>query len=194
MQDIIDTFLIMLFAALLFAAPMFFHWSTDNPEQPIPSVGAEATSTTLNVATTTEFVATTTAATTTVNTPAELPAGVNCLEDCPLIVPEPVPAGEVEPQVRAFFKDVPVLIAIAECESNFRQHKYRGQVLKNEQGSSATGVMQIMASYHKERAENLGYDIYTTEGNLAYAYQLYREKGTQPWNASRHCWGTDRTA
>jgi hypothetical protein len=109
-----------------------------------------------------------------------VPDGAICVEDCPLI--------EVEGEVRAYFKDEPVLIAIAECESKFRHWERQGVVLKNNQGSSATGVMQILESVHKEPANVLGYDIEDLHGNMAYARHLYEQQGTTPWNASIHCW------
>ena len=34
-------------------------------------------------------------------------------------------------------------------------------------------------------------DIYTLDGNLAYAKKLYTEEGTQPWISSFPCWGKD---
>jgi len=194
MSDKLVTFFIMLLAVAIFATPFLLRMPAQKAEPPIPPA--------FNFyipQSTTTFPAVTAPATTTIEapdlkpTPASLPAGVLCLEDCPLIVPERVPAGEVEAQVRNFFKDTPVLIAIAKCESEYRQHKYKGVVLTNEQGSSATGVMQIMASYHQDTAANLGHDIQTTQGNMAYAYHLYNERGTQPWDASRNCWDTDRT-
>lgn len=94
----------------------------------------------------------------------------------------------VENTVRAYYADVPILIAIAACESNFRQHNSNGKPLYNAGGSSAIGVMQIMSSVHRKSANQLGLDITTTEGNLMYARHLYEEEGTRPWNASRHCW------
>ena len=74
-----------------------------------------------------------------------------------------VPAAQsVEQYVREYFKDAPVMAEIARCESRFRQYDSAGRVLRNEQGSSAMGVFQIMASIHAASAKkNLGFDIYT---------------------------------
>lgn len=80
------------------------------------------------------------------------------------------------------------MIAIARCESEFRQYDRTGTVLKNPT-SSAKGVFQIMESLHTNTAARLGYDILTVEGNLAYAKYLYDTEGTRPWNASAGCWG-----
>lgn len=50
------------------------------------------------------------------------------------------------------------------------------------------GMYQINTKFHLERAEELGIDIFTEEGNTKYARILYRESGTQSWIASRACW------
>lgn len=90
--------------------------------------------------------------------------------------------------VREYFKDDPVLAEIAWCESRMRQFDSNGEVLKNPK-SSAIGLMQIMSSLHDEAAIELGLDINTTHGNLAYAQYLYDNEGTRPWNSSKSCWG-----
>lgn len=119
----------------------------------------------------------------------KLPEGVICTDDCPLIDP-----ALVEKKVREFFADIPVMVAVAKCESRFRHYDANGNVLKNRQGTSATGVLQIMASYHREAARDLGYDIDTLEGNLGYARHLYESNGTRDWEASRSCWGSSIVA
>lgn len=102
-----------------------------------------------------------------------------------------MPASQsVEEYVREYFKDAPVMIDIARCESKFRQFDSKGNILRNEQGSSAVGVFQIMASIHASSADkNLGLNIYDLEGNAAYARYLYEKNGTRDWNASKSCWG-----
>lgn len=121
--------------------------------------------------------------------PDILPEGVYCTDDCPLIDPD-----TVKLEVEEYFADAPVMVEIARCESRFRQFEVDGTPLKNDEGSSATGVLQIMASYHREDALNLGYDIDTLAGNLAYGRHLYDNKGTQPWNESKPCWSSAITA
>ncbi len=97
----------------------------------------------------------------------------------------------VEQYVREYYTDTPILADIAGCESHFRQFDNKGNVLKNP-GSSAIGVMQIMASVHAQTAEELGLDPTTVQGNLAYAKYLYEKEGTAPWNASKACWGKSK--
>jgi hypothetical protein len=101
-----------------------------------------------------------------------------------------VSAHTVEKTVRATFANARVLIKIADCESDFRQFDENGNPLKNAQGSSATGVMQIISSIHKAPAKELGYDINTLEGNLGYSLYLYNTQGTAPWNESKNCWNS----
>lgn len=106
--------------------------------------------------------------------------------------PQPVqmPAAQtVEQYVESQFADTPVMVKIASCESHFKQFDTDGTVLQNGH-SSAVGVFQIMASVHKDLAsKNLGLDIYSLEGNVAYAKALYEDQGTTPWAASKACWG-----
>lgn len=94
---------------------------------------------------------------------------------------------EVEAVVRAYFADVPVMAAIAKCESNFRQFTASGSVLNGGSGGML-GVFQVNRSVHAKFALSLGYDINTLEGNLAYARYLYQQEGTAPWDSSSDCW------
>lgn len=50
------------------------------------------------------------------------------------------------------------------------------------------GKYQINDYFHEETAKKLGFDIYTEEGNTAYALLLYNKNGTSDWNASKACW------
>lgn len=104
------------------------------------------------------------------------------------------PNDGLEQQVRSYFEDIPVMIEIARCESEFKHYHTDGTVRKNMQGSSATGVMQIMASIHRRVAANLGFDIDTPEGNMQYARYLYEKNGTWPWFASKYCWNAPKAA
>lgn len=94
-----------------------------------------------------------------------------------------------EQYVREYFKDDPILAEIAKCESTFRQYSSTGEVIKGRVNKSDVGVMQINKYYHLKQAEKLGYDLHTTEGNMAYAKWLYDREGTKPWNSSSKCWG-----
>src|SRR3569832_1576681 len=94
----------------------------------------------------------------------------------------------VEEYVRDYFADVPVLAEIASCESHFTQFDKNGKVVKNA-NSSAVGVFQIMSSIHATFADQkLGLDIYSLQGNAAYARYMYDRQGLKPWEASKACW------
>ena len=90
--------------------------------------------------------------------------------------------------VSEYFADIPDLVDVARCESRFRQFDKNGRVLRGAVNKSDIGVMQINEYYHGEKAEELGHDIYTIEGNLAYARFLYDREGLIPWLSSSKCW------
>lgn len=79
------------------------------------------------------------------------------------------------------------MVEVARCESQFRQFDNNDKVLKNPH-SPAYGVFQIMASVHETDAKSIGLDIYTLQGNIAFAKVLYDSQGLTPWEASRPCW------
>ena len=89
----------------------------------------------------------------------------------------------VEKRVREYFADVPVMIDIARCESNFRQFTDGGAVFKGGNGGEMIGVFQLYGIYHIASALALGFDITTLDGNLAYARHLYENSGITPWSS-----------
>jgi len=121
-------------------------------------------------------------------------------QDNPVYVVEPVVLSQdieskpaistvkVEDVVKDYFKDIPVLAKVAQCESEFRQVDGNGNVLRGTKNSFDVGVMQINEQYHLDRAEKMGVDIYSLGGNLEYARALYNESGTAPWSSSKPCW------
>jgi len=96
----------------------------------------------------------------------------------------------LESYVREYFKETPILAEIAKCESRFRQVGKDGQVLRGESNKSDLGLLQVNEYYHGGKALDLGFDLTTVNGNLAYAKYLYDKEGTKPWNASKKCWGS----
>ncbi|MEY2664560.1 MAG: hypothetical protein RIT04_368 [Candidatus Parcubacteria bacterium] len=90
--------------------------------------------------------------------------------------------------VTAYFADTPMLIDIARCESEFRQYDRQGNLIRGRVNDQDVGIMQINEKYHLEKSKSLGYDIYTVEGNLAYAKYIYEKQGGAPWSASQKCW------
>jgi len=102
--------------------------------------------------------------------------------------------GQTEAVVRSYFEDIPIMIEVARCESQFRHELSDGSVLQGMVDPADTGVMQINKRYHLETAVNLDIDVDTIEGNLEYARYLYDKSGTQPWSASMPCWGNSLSA
>ncbi len=100
-------------------------------------------------------------------------------------------ATTVQEYVRAYFADIPVMSKVAFCESTFRQFDKDGSVHRGVVNSKDVGVMQINEYYHLETAEKLGLDIYTIQGNVAYARYLFEKEGTTPWLSSSPCWGKE---
>lgn len=100
------------------------------------------------------------------------------------------PLKTAEETVRDYFKEIPVMIDIARCESKFRQFNADGSVLRGGRGGGMVGVFQLYDSIHRSTATALGFDIATLEGNLAYAKHLYIQSGTAPWNSAKACWKT----
>jgi len=94
----------------------------------------------------------------------------------------------LESYVREYFAETPILAEIAKCESRFRQVGKDGQPLRGEVNKSDVGLMQVNEYYHGKKAQDLGFDLTTVNGNLAYAKYLYDKEGTKPWSASAKCW------
>jgi hypothetical protein len=94
----------------------------------------------------------------------------------------------VETRVREYFADIPLMAEVSKCESRFRQFESDGSVFRGKINDRDVGVMQINEYYHLERAKKLGFDLYSLEGNMAYARLLYKEQGAQPWVSSSPCW------
>lgn len=90
--------------------------------------------------------------------------------------------------VREYFKDVPVMIRIAFCESTFRQNDKDGNVLRGVENSKDVGIMQINEYFHADKAKQMNLDIHVIEGNMEFARYLFEREGTRPWNASKKCW------
>jgi hypothetical protein len=95
---------------------------------------------------------------------------------------------QTQAKVREYFKDTPVMIEIARCESNFRQFTDAGNVLRGGDSGGMVGIFQFFESVHAAPAKALGFDITTVEGNLGYAKHVYQNESTTPWNPAKSCW------
>lgn len=83
--------------------------------------------------------------------------------------------------VRAVFADAPDMVAVAKCESGFRQFNADGSVLRGGAGGKYLGIFQIGEELHRARALAEGMDIDTVAGNIAYARKLFDAQGSRPW-------------
>ena len=101
---------------------------------------------------------------------------------------------DVKRITKEYFKETPILAEIARCESTYRQFSSVGVPLRGIVNGADVGVMQINEKYHLARSVELGMDIDTLEGNLEYGALLYKEQGSQPWSASKPCWGKKEVA
>jgi hypothetical protein len=107
----------------------------------------------------------------------------------------PVPQPQtVEQYVETYFDDEPIMVAIAGCESHYTQYDADGSVYRGKINNLDVGVMQINEHYHSATADKLGLDLYTIQGNTAYAQYLYQKEGTAPWSSSQACWGKSAAA
>jgi len=90
--------------------------------------------------------------------------------------------------VANYYSQTPILADIASCESHDQQFNADGTVMRGAVVYQDVGIMQINETYHGAEAKALGYDIYTLDGNLAFADWLYNKEGTAPWDSSSSCW------
>jgi hypothetical protein len=83
----------------------------------------------------------------------------------------------------------PILEKIAKCESASNQYDKQGrlQLHPNKDGSVDVGKYMINNRYWEAKANELGYNIYTPEGNELMAVWLAKNYGSEPWSATRKC-------
>jgi len=109
--------------------------------------------------------------------------------------PQKAPLQSISERIESQAKEVgvdPILAhKIAFCESTLRQFNEDGSVLHGVHNSSDVGVFQINEKYHLAKSRELGYDIYTTDGNIGYAMYLLKKEGSRHWHWSKPCWSKD---
>jgi hypothetical protein len=106
-----------------------------------------------------------------------------------VVIREIATSKNTEAIVRSYFKDIPIMIQVARCESTFRHDLKDGSVLQGRVDPDDTGVMQINKRYHLSTANAMELDLHDLYDNMAFARDLYERQGTQPWSASMPCWG-----
>lgn len=116
-------------------------------------------------------------------------ASIDVTNSAPVIKPKKLDKNaDIESKVRLFFADTPIMAEVIKCESQFRQFNSDGSAFRGIVNNQDVGIAQVNEYYHAKRAKKLGIDIYTVDGNMAYAKLLYQEEGTDPWSSSAPCW------
>ncbi len=82
----------------------------------------------------------------------------------------------------------PVLQRIAQCESHGQHWTRNGTILRGTRNRHDTGLFQINTLVWGKKAQELGYDIRTPEGNTHMARYLFANYGSVPWQSSAACW------
>lgn len=92
----------------------------------------------------------------------------------------------------------PAMRRICGCESGGgpnnppRQFEADGVTVRTGRVNPAdVGACQINTeprNGHVVASRKLGFDLWTTKGNIAYANHLYEQEGLTPWNSSKGCW------
>ncbi|MDO8183773.1 MAG: transglycosylase SLT domain-containing protein [bacterium] len=103
--------------------------------------------------------------------------------------PEKTVAELIKEEAEAQGIDPKLATTVAYCESTWRQFDQAGEPLRGLHNAQDVGLFQINESYHLSESQKLGYDIYSTAGNIAYAMYLVKKDGFRPWQASKTCWG-----
>lgn len=81
------------------------------------------------------------------------------------------------------------LLDIAKCESGDKQFNKDGTVKRGEINNKDIGRWQINEKYWLKKSQELGFDIYTPEGNLQMGLWIYNNYGVKPWSWSASCHG-----
>lgn len=107
----------------------------------------------------------------------------------------PVPQVVQPPRVVIVQDDTlpPVLQRIAQCESHGQQFTTDGRVVHGLKNPQDTGLFQINTAVWGTKAEELGYDLRSREGNVQMARYLFEQYGSVPWQTSFRCWSRYRS-
>lgn len=87
------------------------------------------------------------------------------------------------------------LESVCACESSYpggrevpRHYEKDGETVRYGRITPGdTGMCQINVPIHKANIKEMGLNVHTPYGNIAYANYLYEKHGEQPWQASGQC-------
>lgn len=97
----------------------------------------------------------------------------------------PIPETPIIELIRKKAKEnglnVNTMIRLAKCESGLRQFSPHGAVLRGIEHPLDIGIYQINSLVWLESAELIGYDIFTSEGNIDMAMYIAKYHGYTQW-------------
>jgi len=102
----------------------------------------------------------------------------------------PIISYAVQDKIVEVERTAPVMERIAKCESGNR-HFENGQVLvrgNKTRESVDVGKYQINTKIWGKKATELGFDIFSEKGNTDMAMYIFKNFGSDAWNASKKCW------
>lgn len=88
----------------------------------------------------------------------------------------------------------PALKPVCSCESGNgkygepKQFNPDGSVRFGKINPLDTGMCQINQKYWLAKSKELGFDIFTEQGNIKMANWIYEKQGLTPWDWSKECW------
>jgi hypothetical protein len=89
----------------------------------------------------------------------------------------------------SFFKNDPVMVKVAACESSFWHTLPDGKLHVSGDGKDV-GQYQLRLPVHGDELSRYGLNPADFAHNVAFATHLYRRDGLRHWNSSRSCWET----
>jgi hypothetical protein len=108
------------------------------------------------------------------------------------VIPHAQAQNRVAGQIWASY---PLLKHITSCESwgdpnkEPRQFLPDGSVLRGYPNPDDIGLGQINIPTWGKKAQELGFDLYSYDGNLAMSKWIFDHYGSKPWVYSQGCWG-----
>lgn len=85
----------------------------------------------------------------------------------------------IRERIRTEFHDFPAFVGTVSCESHFRQYDRTGAVLTS--STTDVGITQINVKTWLAKSKELGYDIYSEDGNLLMARHVLTVQGIKAW-------------
>ena len=86
----------------------------------------------------------------------------------------------------------PVMHRIARCESRGQHFTKEGKVVRGKRHAADIGLFQINTVVWGKKAQELGHNIHTQEGNTRMARYRFDHDGSVPWQSSAACWNRRR--